>query len=122
MIIDQIVARTADNDVRAAVAVDRLVAGAAGNRVGSGRSQDREIAGDARRRDIGDIENRGRSRRILIGRVGKIEAGGRLHDQRVGAAGAAVDRYFGSVIIDRIDAGARVDGLGAAVAVDSVIA
>ena len=121
VIIDQVRARAAIDDVASAVAVDGLRTRAAGDRIGARRTEDRKRAADAGGVDIGEILERRGTRTVLIAGIGEIEADAGVKDQRVDAAGTAVDRGFAAVIVDRVAAGAADDDVArAAAAIDSV--
>ena len=110
-------ARAADDDVAAAAAVDGGGARTAQNGVGGERADDGDRACDLGRVDIVEIGD-GRRPADLTGRIGQVHIRVRVEPERVGAAGAAVDRAFRAVIIDRVDAAAADDHIRAAVAVD----
>ena len=118
VVIDEIGARAAGDDVGAAVAVDRVIARAAGDRVGAGRAEQGDVGRHRAGVDIGEARDAGRAG-DLVARARQIDVGSRLQNQRRGSA-AAVQARLRAVVIDRGGAAARQDDVRAAQAVDRV--
>ena len=102
VIIDEVRARAAKDDVRSAVAIDRLRAGARGNRVRGSRTHDRKRRGDGAGVHIRKVRDNRSSRDLICG-MRQIHAVRDSQIERAGA-GAAVNRRFVAVIIDEIRA------------------
>ena len=83
MIIDEVGAAAADDDVRSAAAVKGLGARAGRDRVGRRRADHTEGAADPGGRDISEVLQDRRAGSVLIGGIGQIEAHAGGENQRV---------------------------------------
>ena len=118
VIVNQIGPGPAVDDIRAAIAVDGLRARTAADRVCACGAQDRERAGQTGGVDVLEVLDRRRTRHILAGSVGEIEAHRRGQHQRAIGARTAVERNLGAMVIDEIGGGAADNHVLPATAVD----
>ena len=120
-----IVARARVDDVGAAAAIDGVGALGSHDGVGAGRTRDRDALGQRARVEVLEIHDVDGVADGLIGagRHGEVDRrhpARRVEDQRVDAC-PAIDRNLGPMEMQGVVAGARVDDVGAAVAVDGVV-
>ena len=119
---DHIVAASSVDHVSAARTIDRVRTQAASNDVGRRTAEDTDTLGRSECAcvDILEIRHRHGVADSLVD-TSKIDVGGGLQNQRVDAR-ARIDRKLGAEIRNDIVAGAGTNNVGAAAAVDRVIA
>ena len=95
---------------------------AAGDDIGGRAADDIDALRRSKRAGVEVLEIRDRHG-VADGLVdtSEVDVGGGLQDQRIDA-GAAVDREFRAVIGDRVVARAGIDDVGAAAAIDGIVA
>ena len=121
---DRVVAGARRDRIRAAPAIDQVIARAGRDRVGEGAARDTHGARQCARIEVLEIEDCDRIAGRLVGPGGNREVDGGnaargRQDQGVGSR-ATVDHGFRSVIGHGVVAGAGIDRIRAAAAVDGV--